>query len=94
MWYDPLRPHVWLLRAVPIEIQRRIAAYARLSDRERRSPLATIARDIVYAEIEEGVVILARNDRRGHVFFISERNLTHIPQLVRHYWTRFLRLVS
>ena len=90
MQYDPLRPHVWLLRAMPVEIQGRIAAYARVLDRERRSPLAAIARDIVYTEVEEGAVILSPE----HVFFVSERDLSDIPQIVRSYWTSFLRLVS
>ena len=88
MWYDALRPHVWLLRAVPVNIQRRIAAYARVPDRKRRSPTAAIASDIIYTEVEEGAVILTKE----HVFFVSKQDLTHIPQIVRQYWTNWIRL--
>ena len=81
---------VWMLRGLPEEIQRRIAVFTRIPDRDRRSRTAVIAHEILYTEVEEGAVVLTPS----RVFFISERDLSHIPQTVRDYWTSFMRLMG
>ena len=79
---------VWVIRALPSEIQRIIAVYVIPPDHTFKDPTAALIGDCAVHWTPDAI-IFATPDR---IFLISSDDLQHVTQSVRRYWMRHRKL--